>query len=120
MQDTQETLFQSPGLEGSLEEEMAAQACTPARKTPWTEEPRRLQATGLQRIIRTFLSGHAELPAREKGEQQVGKVFQKLQNYQWFNSIDWKRWLCPTMTACQAYNNSTTDADSFNQSSKNL
>ena len=82
MQDTQETLFQSPGLEGSLEEERAAQARTPARKAPWTEEPRRLQATGWQRIICAFLSGHGELAARVKGKQQIGKAFQKLKNYQ--------------------------------------
>jgi len=34
----------------SLEEEMATQSSVLAWKTPWTEEPDRLQSMGLQRV----------------------------------------------------------------------
>ena len=38
------------GWEDSLEKEMATHSSTLAWKIPWTEEPGRLQSTGLQRI----------------------------------------------------------------------
>ena len=39
-----------PGLEDPLEKEMAACSSTLAWKSPWTEEPGRLQSMGLQRV----------------------------------------------------------------------
>ena len=38
------------GQEESLEKEMAAHSSTLACEIPWTEEPGRLQSTGLQRV----------------------------------------------------------------------
>ena len=45
-----ETRVQSLGWEDPLEKEMAAHSRTLAWKIPWTEEPGRLQSTGLQRV----------------------------------------------------------------------
>ena len=41
-----ETWVQSLGREDPLEEEMATHSSTLTRKTPWTEEPGRLQSMG--------------------------------------------------------------------------
>ena len=45
-----ETWVQSLGREDLLEKEMAIQSTTLAWRSPWTEEPGRVQSTGLQRI----------------------------------------------------------------------
>ena len=45
-----ETGVQSLGGEDLLEKEMATHSTTLALKIPWTEEPGRLQSTGLQRL----------------------------------------------------------------------
>ena len=45
-----ETLVRSLGREDPLEKEMATHSSTLAWKTPWTEEPSRLQSTGSQRV----------------------------------------------------------------------
>ena len=44
----QETRVQSLGREDPLEEGMATHSSIPAWRIPWTEEPGRLQSTGLQ------------------------------------------------------------------------
>ena len=46
----QETLVQSLGQEDPLEEEIATQSSTLARRIPWTEGPGRLQSMGSQRV----------------------------------------------------------------------
>ena len=46
----QETWVQSLGLEDPLEKEMATHSSTLAWKTPWTEEPGKLQSMGSQRV----------------------------------------------------------------------
>ena len=46
----QETWVWSLGWEDPLEKEMAPHSSTLAWKIPWTEEPGRLQSTGLQRV----------------------------------------------------------------------
>ena len=46
----QETQVQSLGREDPLEKEMATLSSTLAWKSPWTEEPGRLQSMGLQRV----------------------------------------------------------------------
>ena len=46
----QETQFQSLGGEDPLEEVMAIHSCILAWRIPWTEEPGRLQFTGLERV----------------------------------------------------------------------
>ena len=46
----QETCVRSLGQEDPLEKEMATHSTTLAWKIPWTEEPGRLQSTGLQRV----------------------------------------------------------------------
>ena len=46
----QETWVRSPGQEDPLEKEMATHSTTLAWKTPWMEEPGRLQYMGLQRV----------------------------------------------------------------------
>ena len=45
-----ETLVQSLGQEDPLEEEMATYSSILAWKTPWTEEPGRLQSMESQRV----------------------------------------------------------------------
>ena len=45
-----ETRVQSPGREDPPEKEMAAHSSTLAWKTPWMEEPGRLQSMGSQRV----------------------------------------------------------------------
>ena len=45
-----ETWVRSPGLEDSLEKEMAIHSGTIAWKIPWTKEPGRLQSMGSQRV----------------------------------------------------------------------
>ena len=47
----QETLLRFLGWENPLQEDMATHSSILARESPWTEEPGRLQSTGLQRII---------------------------------------------------------------------
>ena len=49
-QETKETWVQSPGWEDTLEEEMATHSNILAWEIPWTEEPSRLQSTGLPRV----------------------------------------------------------------------
>ena len=44
------TRVRSLGREDPLEKEMAAPSSTLAWKTPWMEEPGRLQSMGLQRV----------------------------------------------------------------------
>ena len=39
-----------PGQEDPLKEGMATHSSIPARRTPWTEEPGRLQSIELQRV----------------------------------------------------------------------
>ena len=46
----QETWVRSLGREDLLEKEMAIHSSIFAWKIPWTEEPGRLQSTGLQRV----------------------------------------------------------------------
>ena len=45
-----ETQVQSLGWEEPLEEEMATHSSILAWRSPWTEEPGRLQSEGLQRV----------------------------------------------------------------------
>ena len=47
MQEPQEMQVQSLGWEDSLEEEMATHSSILAWRSPWTEEPSRLQSLGL-------------------------------------------------------------------------
>ena len=46
----QENRVRSLGWEDPLEKEMATHPSTLAWKIPWTEEPRRLQSMGSQRV----------------------------------------------------------------------
>jgi len=46
----QETWVRFLGQEDCLEKEMAIHSSTLAWKTPWMEEPDRLQSLGLQRV----------------------------------------------------------------------
>ena len=45
-----ETQLRSLGREDTLEKEMATHSNTLAWKTPWMEEPGKLQSMGLQRV----------------------------------------------------------------------
>ena len=48
-----------PGLEDSLEEEMATLSGTLAREIPWSNEPGVLQSMGSQRVGHNFTTKHA-------------------------------------------------------------
>ena len=50
MQETQETPVWFLGQEDPLEDGMATHSSILAWRIPWTEEPGRLQSTGLQRV----------------------------------------------------------------------
>ena len=50
--EMQETGVHSLGWEDPLEKERATHSSTLAWKIPWTEEPRRLQSLGSQRVTR--------------------------------------------------------------------
>ena len=50
MQETLETRVPSLGQEDPLEEEMATHSCILTWRTPWTEEPGRLQSMGSHRV----------------------------------------------------------------------
>ena len=50
MQETQEMWVRYPGQEDPLEEEIETHSSVPACKILWTEEPGRLQSTGLHRV----------------------------------------------------------------------
>ena len=64
----QETQVPSLGREDPLEKEMAAHFSTIAWKTPWMEEPGRLQSMGLQRVrhdweaLHTHTHTHTHVP----------------------------------------------------------
>ena len=58
MQETQETQVWSLGQEDPLGEEMSTHSSILAWKIPWTEEPGRLQSTGLQRVRHDWLTKH--------------------------------------------------------------
>ena len=53
MQETQETWVRSLGQEDPLEEKVVTYSSTLAGKTPWAEEPGRLQSIGSQRWVMT-------------------------------------------------------------------
>ena len=62
VQETQETRLRSLGQEDPLEEGMATHSSILAWRIPWTEEPGRLQAIGLQSRTRLQrLSRHTAL-----------------------------------------------------------
>ena len=54
----QETQIQSLGQEDPLAEEMATHSSILAWKIPWTEEPGRWQAMGLQRVRHDWARTH--------------------------------------------------------------
>ena len=49
-EEDEEMRIRSLGWENPLEKEMAIHSSILACKTPWTEEPDRLQSMGLQRV----------------------------------------------------------------------
>ena len=55
--------IQSLGGEDPLEEEMATHSSILAWKTPWTEEPGRLQSMGSRRVRHDWTTEHSPLLA---------------------------------------------------------
>ena len=75
-----ETWVQALGWEDPLEKEMAVHSRTIAWKIPWTEEPGRLQSTGLQRVGHdraTLLSLFKKQQLEPDMEQQTGSKMGK-------------------------------------------
>ena len=60
MQETEEMQVQSLGQEDPLEEGTATHASILAWRIPWTEKPRELQSTGLQRIRHDRATEHTQ------------------------------------------------------------
>ena len=58
----QETWVRSLGREDPLEKEMATPSSILAWRIPWTEEPGRLQSTGLQRVRRDWATSPSPSP----------------------------------------------------------
>ena len=69
----QETWVRSLGREDALEKEMATHSSTRAWRIPWTEEPRWLQSTGLQRVCGCGRTDSACRRVTETGQEQVIK-----------------------------------------------
>ena len=65
-----ETQVQSLGQEDPLEKEMATHSSILAWKIPWTEEPGKLQSTGLQRVRHDWTTSPEQI--LEDGEEQGG------------------------------------------------
>ena len=59
-----ETWVQSLGQEDPMEKEMATHSSTLAWKTPWTEEPDRLQSMGLQRVGQDEVTSFSLSPSK--------------------------------------------------------
>ena len=78
----QETQVQSLGQEDSLEKEMATHSSTLAWRIPWTEEPGKLQSTGLQRVGCDCVTNFLLL-------QSTGFRVQRLQQLQLTGSRAW-------------------------------
>ena len=73
MQETQEMQFWSLDQEDPLEEKMATCSLILAWKTPWTEEPGKLQSTGSQRVRHDWVtSTHSPCPAYSHRPCQYG------------------------------------------------
>ena len=62
----QETRVQSLSQEDPLEKEMVTNSSSLAWKSPWTEEPGRLQSMGLQRVGHDLAIEHAREANRSK------------------------------------------------------
>ena len=62
----QETRVQSLSQEDPLEKEMVTNSSSLAWKSPWTEEPGRLQSMGLQRVGHDLAIEHARKANRSK------------------------------------------------------
>ena len=71
MQETQEIQVRSVGCEDSLEEETATHSSIFAWRIPWTEEPGRLQSTGLQESDTTECT-HAHAHTHTRWSDQFG------------------------------------------------
>ena len=64
MQETYEMQVQSLDQEDALEEEMATHSSILAWKIPQTEEPGRLQSTGLKRVGHSLVTEHKHTHTR--------------------------------------------------------
>ena len=71
----------SPGWGDPLGKEMATHSSILAWRIPWTEEPSRLQFTGLQRVTTARLSTHACT------DMQVCEIKQYPSSCDWFISL---------------------------------
>ena len=85
----QETCVRPLGWEDPLEVEMATHSSTFAWKTPWTEEPGRLQSIGSQRVRQTEqLSTAQHIPLGFPGGSAV-KSLPAVQEA-WVQSLGWR------------------------------
>ena len=74
------------GWENPLEEELATHSSILAWKTPWTEEPNRLQGTGSQRIGHDWAQTHTHTHSLIQAiipHQQTKIIFEKLNKNNW-------------------------------------
>ena len=78
MQETQEIHFRSLDQEDPLEEKMATCSSILAWKTPWTEEPGRLQSMGSQRVRHDWAYGTSR---SRIAESCCNSVFNFLRNH---------------------------------------
>ena len=73
IQETKETPVWSLGQEDPPKEEMATHSSILAWKTPWTEEPGRLQSMGLERVRHHWETKHRK-EAVSKGRERGGSL----------------------------------------------
>ena len=70
----QETQVQSLDWEDPLEKGMATHSSIPAWRTSWTEEPSRLQSTGLQRVVHDWVTSSTLSCTDEAGSGTLKKL----------------------------------------------
>ena len=98
----QETPVQSLGWEDPLEKEMATHSNILAWRTPWTEEPGRLQSTGSQRVGHDWATSLSlpwdGLPWQLNGKEPACQC-RRCQRHRfdpWIGKIPWRRKWQPT------------------------
>ena len=80
-----ETWVRSLGREDPLEKKMSTHPSTLAWKIPWTEEPGRLQSTGLQRVRHDWMTllSHSIFPRRVSGGRNCAYTSLHCRTYFW-------------------------------------
>ena len=100
-----ETWARSLGQEDTLEKEMETHSSTPAWKTPWMEEPGRLQSMGSQRVRKDWVTSLSLVPGLE-----VRKCQPRVSGTEW--SLEGRNRLQPS-DRCQGLCSTRMDSEAI-------